>query len=240
MGRGSSKGSGSSKGTAQKAQQSSGPWWKTGASTPAGISYDEYMKMNESQKARIVHDILNDDSIKVPNYLDGSDTSKFIYALGLSNKPDVVSDDQLEKMAGGSLYRTVNGNGVITGAMITDQIRNGEYTQLSGKGGSVHGRALYFADSVLGSSAYASGGDSVMIRSKLKPGAKIAKEDTIWRGASKMAVQYSRNPEDSMAIHAISSGYDGWTDGSYTMIVNRGALAISSRDKSVKTFETKW
>lgn len=237
MGRGRSKGSGSSKAATKTA---SGPWWKTGASTPAGISYDEYMKMNDSQKARIVHDILNDSSIVVPSHLDGSDTSKFIYALGLSNKPDVVTDDQLKRMKGGSLYRTVNGDGFITGSAITDQIRNGDYTQMSGKGGSLHGRALYFAQRVGDSSVYARGGDSVMIKAKLKPGAKMATEGAIRKGASSMGVPYSRDSNDNMAIFAISNGYDGWSDGFYTMIVNRGALAISSTDKKVTRATKRW
>lgn len=249
MGRGSSKGSGGGGGAAKVAApkttapaappQPKQPWWHTGANTPAGIAYDDYMKLSTDQKLRVTHDILNDPNIKVPAYLDGSDTTKFMYAIGMSNKPTVVQDSKMRSIKGKGIYRTVNGGDGITGKDITDQIRNGDYTQMSGKGGSAYGRAIYFADTVGGSSAYAHGSDSVMIKAKLNPTAKIASYQTILAGAS--SKQYSRNYDDNLALYALANGYDGWKAiNGYHMIINRGALTISDKDKSVTWSTRKW
>lgn len=216
------------------------PWWKNGANTPSGLDYDSYQKMSINQKLRVTHDIINDKSIKVPNYLDDSDTTKVLYALGRADKPDVVTDAQLSKMKGQLLYRTVNGDKYISGRDITKEIRTGDYTQLSGKGGSAYGRALYFASSVSSSSGYAMGKDSVMIRARVKPTAKIADYNTIVNGAANTA-NFSHNNTDNLALWAIANGYDGWkASNGYHMIVNRKALVISSRDKDVSFNTDKW
>jgi len=254
MGRGRSKGSGSAgaaktaaaKATQPKAQtaKSNQPWWKTGANTPAGISYDEYMKMNVSQKQRIVHDILNDKSIKVPPYLDGSDTTKVIYSLGMNRKPKVVSDIALTAMKGKAMYRTMNDadDGSISGYDIAKQVRTGDYTQMSGKGGSVHGRALYFASSVRASAMYANNKGSTMIRAKVNPGAKVVSESKLNAEISQKNISFSRNPDDNMALYALSQGYAGWKHSptGYVMIVDRGEITVSAKQKSVTWNTNTW
>ena len=115
------------------------------AKTPSGVDYNSFMKMSDSQKYSTIDNILNDKNIQVPNYLDGSDTSKVMYALGMTNKPQVVSDSQLDSMPGKDLYRTVYEEGSMpppSSADILDQIRTGDLTRLSGSGGSVHGRRV--------------------------------------------------------------------------------------------------
>lgn len=222
----------------QAKANSNQPWWKNGANTPSGLDYDSYQKMSMNQKLRVTHDIINDKSIKVPKHLDDSDTTKVLYALGKADKPDVVTDTQLSKMKGQLLYRTVNGDSHISGREITKEIRTGDYTQLSGKGGSAYGRALYFAKTVSGSAAYAGGSDSVMIRARIKPTAKIADYKTVVQGAANTAA-FSHNNTDNLALWAIANGYDGWKAlNGYHMIVNRKALVISDRDKDV-TWQTK-
>lgn len=255
MGRGRSKGSGgggSAKGaTAAKAKattktqpqvQTANQYaWQTGANTPAGITHDEFMKLQAMQRERVIKDIINDQGIKVPAYLDDSETTKAIYALGMNNKPTVVPDAQLSAMKGKSLYRTVNGNPSISGAQIADQIKTWDYTQLSGKGGSVHGRALYFADNIRASASYYDGnGDGKMIRGKLLPGANIVDESVITAlgNNNKLGSNYA----DRMGLTAICYGYDGWKSPNtgYYMMVNRGKLAVSDKTKSVDWYTKRW
>lgn len=208
------------------------------ANTPSGVSYKDFMKMSDSQKYSTMRNIINDNNIKVPVYLDGSDTSKVMYALGMNQTPTVVSDDQLDKMPGRELYRTVYQTGTMpppSSDDVLDQIRNGEYTQLSGRGGSVHGRALYFATDFTGSSSYGMGEKNAMVmRAKIDPKANIRSENSL---RTQMATDANWNSvsgsRDDIALYALAKGIDGWYSGGYTMMVNRGVLTASSKNKYI-------
>ena len=228
MGRGRS-GAGKGKGGSKKAP----------VTTPSGITYDQFMKMPETQRWQVMDTILADPNIQTPDYLDKSPTSKVIYALGMDSKPTVVSEAQLDAMAGKDLYRTVYESGSMpppTSSDILDQIRTGDYTQLSGAGGSAHGRALYFArDDFVGSRYYGDGErNALMMRAKINPNAKIASEQNLQR----QMVAKGFNPKnssssDDIALYALSQGVDGWYSGTYTMIVNRGVLTTSGKNKRI-------
>lgn len=213
----------------------------TPAGTPSGITYDQFMKMSDSEKYDTIESILADPNIQVPSYLDDSNTTKFLYGLGLNNKPTVVSDDQLDNMAGKDLYRTVYETGSMpppsTDAVL-DQIRNGDYTHMSGKGGSAHGRAIYFArDDFVGSRYYGDGErNAMMMRGKLKPNAKIVSEHKLKMSAMNDSNFDNRRISlgaDGLALYALSHGIDGWYSGTYIMMVNRGAMTFSSKNKSI-------
>ena len=209
------------------------------AGTPSGISYSQFMLLPDAQKYTVMEGIINNPNIKVPNYLDNSDTSKVLYALGMDNKPTVVSDAQLDAISGREIFRTVyDASSKVTSDMILDQIRNGDYTQMSGSGGSAHGRALYFATDFYSSAIYGSGMRNPMImRAKINSNANIRRENSIWQqmngdaawNKSKLNASYT----DSIALYAISHGIDGWFSGKYTMMVNRGALTASSQNKGI-------
>lgn len=213
------------------------------ANTPSGISYDQFMKMSDAQKMQTINNILADPNIKVPAYLDNSDTSKFMWAMGMNNKPNVVSDDQLSKMPGKDLYRTVydTQNPPPSGTDILDQIRTGDFTQMSGSGGSAHGRALYFArDDFAGSASYGvRGNNPVMARAKINSNANIVKESDLRRRmvADGFSTNSSSSYNDDIALYALSHGIDGWYSGTYTMMVNRGALTISNKTKRAGAYQ---
>lgn len=197
--------------------------------------------MPKSQRYKTIDSIIKNKNIKTPAYLDGSDASKVIYALGLSNKPKVVSDAQLDKMQGADLYRAVYETGSMpppSTADVLDQIRNGDYTQLSGRGGSVHGRALYFArgdfDAAASYGRYEN--NPMVMRAKINPNAKIVSEQNIgnqMRNDAAFMKLHKDKGVDAVALYALSHGIDGWYSGNYTMIVNRGILTTSSQNKSV-------
>lgn len=228
MGRGSSKAGGGGGGAAK---------------TPAGMTYDQFMQLSEQERFDKINEILDNQNIKVPDYLDSSDTTKLIYALGMDKKPTVVSDAQLDQMQGRELYRTVYETGSMpppSTADVIDQISNGDYTQMSGKGGSAHGRAIYFSTDYGDSAIYGSGERNPLImRGKINPTANIRSEsslgrqmlnDTTWKSTIK---QHRLSSSDNIALYALSHGIDGWYSSTYTMMVNRGALTVSSQAKQI-------
>ena len=157
-------------------------------STPSGVTYEQFFAMSDDDKADFVFDVINNPNIVVPDYLDKSATSKVMYALGMNNKPQVVSDSELDKMSGEDLYRSVydSSKNDISGTEILDQIRYADYTQLSSSGGSVHGRAVYFATNFEDSMYFSLYGDNpVMMRAKINPNAKIMSEKKLTNLVSK-------------------------------------------------------
>ena len=146
-------------------------------------------------------------------------------------------------MQGREIFRTVYETGVMpppTTDMVLDQIKNGDYTQMSGKGGSAHGRALYFATDYTDSTVYGQGErNPKVMRAKLNPNANIRSEnslshqmmqDSTWKNTIHGRTQ---GKSDAIALYAISHGVDGWYSGTYTMMVNRGAITASSQNKKI-------
>lgn len=218
------------------------------AKTPSGISYDQFMKMSEQQRFNTIGDIVDNPNIKVPDYLDDSPTTKVLYGLGMTNKPTVVDDATLDTLPGRELFRTVYEAGSMpppTADAVLDQIANGDYTHMSGRGGSAHGRAIYFATDFNDSAAYGRGTRNPHVgRAKINPNATIVQESTLsnqMRAKGIDPTSFNKtnfgtatvSGTDAKALYALSQGIDGWYSGSYTMIVNRGNLTMSSSFKSL-------
>ena len=198
--------------------------------------------MSVEERYGAMGDIIRNPNIKVPDYLDDSATSKVLYALGMNGRPTVVADSELDTMDGVDLFRTVydNEGAGISSADILDQIAKGEYTQLSGSGGSAWGRAIYFATDYFDSSYYGAGETNpMMCRAKFKPNAKIvnaAKLESLYGGAVNSRI--TAHSADLYALTALANGYDAWytKDGDrmdYVMVLNRNALAMSDRYKNI-------
>lgn len=218
------------------------------AKTPSGITFAQYMKMSEGQKLQTLRSILSDNSITVPNYLDDSATTKVIYALGMDNKPVVVSDSAFDNIPGVEMFRTVRDTNSPPpyATDILDQVRYGDYTQMSGIGGSVFGRALYFATDFGDSQVYGHGRPSAtMARAKIDPKAKIITDTTLDNRMSKNSAWMNlpnSSYDDGKALYALSHGIDGWREprgGTYRMIVNRGAIIMSDTSKDVSSYSTR-
>lgn len=206
-----------------------------GGVTPSGVTLQQFQMMTEQEQADTVNRILADPNIKVDPLLDRSDATKVMYALGMSGVPQVVSDAVLDTMPGRDIYRTVYESGSMPppkASDITDTYRYDSLVQLSGSGGSVHGRALYFATDFTDSTAYAWGSSSITCRAKINPNAKIMRETTlnnIVDGGFGNKLNTTRN--DAKAITALAKGYDGWFSGTYTMLVDRSNITMSDTNK---------
>ena len=112
---------------------------------------------------------------------------------------------------------------------------------MSDKGGSMRGRAIYFADSFSDSTVYSNNKSGQVMRAKVKSNAKIADYDNIINLTKKSNPLFKSkriSPADSYAMTAIANGYDGWYDKNrgYTMIVNRSALVTAPTNKMARDY----
>lgn len=233
--------------------------------TPSGITYDEFMKMSVEQREQVIMDILSDENITVPDYLDQTATQKVIYALGMDGKPSAISDSDFDKLDGKPIYRTVNDNKYLNSNDILDQIAFGDYTRFSDSGGSVKGRGIYFADDLGESLSYGYQGESSVIRMKLKPDFNLGnyseiyseyksllpKLNTLTASVSKTNILPKSIPaksdwvDDGKSLWALSRGYDGWFDKNlgYYVVVNRSKTYVSTKYKrytSMNDFNNSW
>ena len=208
--------------------------------TPSGVSYKQFMQMSENERYDLIEKIIDDNNIKVPDYLDNSQTSKVMYALGMNNKPEMVSDKEFDKLKGDAMYRTVNNAKTQTSENIINQIKTSDYTQLSGDASSAYGRGIYFAKTFTESARYGiNDKNPIMMRAKIKSNAKIEDYGSLRRTVKNDTRFYNSrnmNRSDIYSLYALAKGLDGWhSKGTgYTVIVNRGSLVTTSTNKKTQ------
>lgn len=212
-----------------------------------GVAFSDFEKMSDDEKADVVTKALQ---TGVPMFLDDSGIQRFAYFTGMSDKPNVVTDAQLDKMSGHELFRTVNDaydrskDIGYTSTDIAKQIMKGDFTMYSDSGGSAYGKAIYFASSVSSSSGYA-GRNAAMIRAKITGGkaisygsasriysAALARGDKLAKACSLAGRNSSEN------LYALAKGYDIITTSDYHMVLNRRCLTVSDKVKKNVTYRT--
>ena len=217
-----------------------------------GVAFSDFENMTDDEKADVITKALG---VGTPIFLDDSDLQKFAYFTGMDGKPKVVSDSQLDKIKGKSLYRTVDDAynrqtdvGYTSGDIIK-QISQGDFTNYSDSGGSAHGKAIYFADNYMDSSYYGTPGKNPKtMRAKVTSGKSINEStlDTQYRNAlrsgDKLALACSNADRGSARnLYALAKGYDMIdSGGSYKMILNRRCLTVSSTAKNTVIGGSKW
>ncbi|MBR0075486.1 MAG: hypothetical protein IJP96_07010 [Synergistaceae bacterium] len=222
------------------------------AAPPVGLTYDQFMQMSNDEKYDLMDKIIKDENIKVPDYLDDSITTKVMYALGMNNKPTVVSDSELDKLPGDDLYRAIydSTDFNLSSKDIMEQLKYSNYTQLSGKGGSVYGRGIYFTNDFTDAAEYGSYGNNMLVmRAKINPNSKMSTLNEIQNKINKdlsfgRIFTSSINDDDKPALYAIAHGIDGWNAKTnypsifgeqnviHTAVINRKSLIFSSSNKS--------
>lgn len=206
------------------------------------VDYSNYMKLSDDEKADAIEQIMKND---LPNFLDNSATQKLLYYTDIEAKPQVVSDSALDKLPGNSLYRTVHDvynraqDVSYTAKQIYNQLSKGDFTAVSGSGGSAYGKGIYFASSYTDSTAYRSGvKNNITMRAKLNSNARTVSHDTAVRGVrneiskgTKLGKQYSKmGMHDATSIWALNNGYNVVNDpySGYHVILDRRAMTIST------------
>lgn len=210
--------------------------------------YNKFMAMTDDEKADFISANIKQG---VPAHLAQNDFQRFVYNSGLNEKPDVVSDAQLNSMTGTEVFRTVNNvydskNDISYNAdQIAKQVMAGRVTRVSDNGGSVYGRGIYFADSYSGSTSYGNTTGNVkktaVVRAKLNNNAKVISHSQAQSGVrqeiasgSKLGKTLRKCDSSSQAsIYAMSKGYNVITSGhGYFNVLNRNAITMSSDIKA--------
>lgn len=228
-------------------------------------TFIDFQKMSSDEQAQVIQDALRED---IPSFLPDNSLQRLAYYLGGDNKPEVVTDSQLDKIPGADIYRQVAGvrlqkfNVNYSSADIANELIYGEHTQYSNSGGSVYGRSIYFgADyseiqngfGVNNSNRTRSGGrDSTLIRAKVDPKARGMQDTQLSRACSREISSGSKlgrvlqrcDGASRTAIYALAKGIDysySQYGGrrDYHMIYNRGCLKVSSRTKH-NASDSRW
>ena len=217
-----------------------------------GVPFDEFMNMTDDEKADVINDSLG---VGVPIFLDDSGIQRFAYYTGMSDKPTVVSDSALDGMKGTEIFRTVNDaynsstDIGYTSKDICKQISEGDFTMYSDSGGSAYGKAIYFADSLNYSTAYANGRNSMTMRAKITGGNGVdynkihAQFNKDYMNGDKLALACGKADGASRVnLYALAKGYTNVYDRSsgYNMILNRSCLTVSDTFKKSNTLGSRW
>lgn len=221
-----------------------------------GVPFSKFENMTDDEKADVVTDALG---AATPLFLDDSGIQRFAYYTGMSDKPQKVSDSQLDKIKGQELFRTVNDayNPSIdvgyTSRDIAKQISDGDFTMYSDSGGSAFGKAIYFADDYQGSSYYGNSRQNpVTMRAKVTGGKSITTNslDTMYsnaiRNRDKLALACSNAGGGSAKnLYALAKGYDVVTPSkgswaNYYMVLNRRCLTVSDTVKKTNIGGSSW
>lgn len=206
-------------------------------------SFNQFMSMTDDQKADVITSMTQQG---VPAHLSDTDFQKFIYNVGLNDKPQLVDDATLNSMAGTTMFRTVNAvydrkNDISYRAdEIAKQIQSGRITRTSDNGGSVYGRGIYFANSRGASTAYGSTrGDvkkTAVVSMKLNNNAKVISYNNVHKGVmaekasgSKLGKALSKvDGHSAESIYALAKGYNVIDAGNgYYNVLNRQAITMS-------------
>ena len=214
-----------------------------GTQAPTNVTQADLMQMDDKS----LHDfLLGVDKTDIPAFLNQIHLQKMTYALGLNEKPEIVSEAQMSKLiANGAttLYRTVNDTtqqGVpFTARDICDMMFDGDLTY---HGNGVHGDGIYFSDSLSGSKAY---GDSTAktMTAVFNKNARIIDESKLTRDytayvnshpQTRKALGFARSKSshDSMSQFALLCGYNIISSGSgetYYTVLDRKALTMSRK-----------
>lgn len=207
------------------------------------IDYSDYMKLSDDEKADAMAEIFKQD---IPNFLDNSYTQKLLYYTDIEGKPQLASDSALDGMSGKELFRTIHDvydrqtDVNYTAKQIYNQLAKGDYTAVSGSGGSAYGKGIYFASSYRDSTAYRSSGrTNLTMRAKLNGNARVISYSVAGqrmmkeaRSGSKLGRMYAgMGQHDATSIWALNNGYNVVADSysGYHVVLDRRALTLSTR-----------
>ena len=215
-----------------------------------GVAFKDFEKMTDDQKADVVDKALH---TGVPMFLDDSGIQRFAYFTGMSDKPKVVTDAQLDAMTGRELFRTVydaydsSKDIGYTANDVIKQITHGDFTMYSDSGGSARGKAIYFASSVSSSAGYASGRNNTMMRAKVTGGKSLSYSaaqsmfsSALSRGEKLARACAQADHRSATNLYALAKGYDILTTSDYCMVLNRRCLTVSDKTNKVTRGTTTW
>ena len=222
----------------------------------APINNDALTALTDMTDAELASFYLQSQRVDLPNHLaDRADpTQKFVYALGLNDKPDVrvgaafdqyLADNGIPRsqvLVRGVSANSVTVNGVtlkLTAQQILNQTLYGQYNFIGGRyGGSAYGYGTYMAMVGAGNS---SGYGNTRLEAVLSPNARVVGELNLYNQAHSFAKTHPQFAKavgsistTNSSIYALAMGYnvvvEGGThaprggSGDYYVIIDRKAL----------------
>lgn len=222
--------------------------------TPSGYTLADVQKMDDQQ----LHDFLIDvDKTDIPDFLNQHHLQKMVYALGMNDAPEIVSQKEFDDMTVNApfgsgapvIYRTVNDtvvNGVpLTANDVCDMLTDGDTSYM---GNGVHGDGLYFSSSLQGSKMYGNSSSSrtvgAVLNSKAKPISEgnlkklydsFVKTHPQTRKALGFAKQHGSSWKNSLSQFALSQGYNvitynhSYSNETYYTVLDRSVLTMTRK-----------
>lgn len=220
------------------------------AAAPSNVKQADLANMSDQE----LHDFLIEaNKTDIPDFLNQNHLQHMLYALGMNDKPEIVSQQEFDDMTVNApfgsglpvLYRTVNDT-TVSGVAFTsddccDMLTDGDLT-FTGNG--IHGDGLYFSDSLSGSKAY---GDhtartvGAVLNSKARPitESNLRKEyDSFVKShpQTRKALGFARanSTHDSMSQFALIRGYNvivskQYSGENYYTVLDRSALTMTRK-----------
>lgn len=221
--------------------------------TPSGLTLADVQAMDDDA----LHDFLiSVNDTDTPDFLNTVHLQKMIYALGMNNKPEIISQQEFDDMTVNApfgsgqpvLYRTVNdttltGNVPMSARQMQQQFLKGDLTYI---GNGIHGDGLYFSDSKSGSRAYGRGGGrSAMVAGVLNKNARPITEAKLKSEYNKFIKNHPRSRRalgfarshsynDSMSQFALIRGYNVIVskqlgNENYYTVLDRSAISTTGK-----------
>ena len=213
---------------------------------PSGVSRSQLAAMSEAEQINTVASILNDGSMKPPGIDNPSSFERVAYALGMNEKPELMTKEAYDKSGTndvypGEIYRGVAYDRVThsTTDKIENSIKHDDYTKMGVGAGDLMASGLYFTNDKHWADMYgaSSGAFGKTINAKIKPTAKIGRYEDLQKDAKSFNRKLKRRTgidlkADALPVYALTRGLDGYVGfslGSEVVIHNRGALRMPKR-----------
>lgn len=218
---------------------------------PTGVTQAALANMSDQE----LHDFLIDvNKTDVPSFLNQIHLQRMLYAMGMNDKPEIVSQQEFDDMTVNApfgsgmkmLYRTVNDttvNGVrFTSDDCCDMLTDGDLTFV---GNGIHGDGLYFSDDLSGSKAYGNHTAKTVAavfnsKARVVDEKKLQKEydsfvKTHPQTRKALGFARSKSSHDSLSQFALIRGYNvisskqGYSGETYYTVIDRGALTMTRK-----------
>ena len=227
-----------------------------GSATTGTMTGDSLFESKQKNKVSDFQKLTLDEQVKfceravsetqVPESLSNNGFQKISYALGLNNKPQVLSDQDFDKQVEQDnlqlMHRAVSGNDKISARKIVDQLKQGEYT-FQGRGMT---EGTFFTTNPGLLWKYDSGNDTARTTCAISRDAKIANFDN-----EKLQQRFSQLQKRSKnldistltSVAILSAGFDGMSyDTDSVSIKVRSYICLIRRDNLLirDNYDTKY
>lgn len=221
--------------------------------TPSGKTLADFQAMDDKD----MHDFLIDvNKTDTPDFLNTHHLQKMTYALGMNDKPEIISQQEWDDMTVNApfgsgatvIYRTVDDASLSGGVTLkaSQQLKMLTDGDLTWHGNGIHGDGLYFSDSKSGSQAYGRGGGrsrtiACVLNDKAKPITETALRKqydafvkTHPQTRKALGFAKARSTHDSMSQFALSQGYNviiskQFGSENYYTVLDRAALSTTGK-----------